>query len=183
VYRATNGSFGPSKLVTRKLSFGSPHFFEVLFDPGHGLFLWSPLLALAAAGLVFYVVKRREALGSVLLVALLLQVWINGAVLSWHQAGAFGSRRFVASTALFAFGLAALLGTLDSRRALAGIALSLFVWWNASLMIQFGLKLMDRQRLEWPRVAINQFTEVPRRLGRVAVLFFSDRERLLQETR
>jgi hypothetical protein len=56
-----------------------------------------------------------------------------------------------------------------------------FAWWNVSLMVQFGLRLMDRQRLEWPKVAVNQFTEVPRRLGHVAVLFFSDRERLVRE--
>jgi hypothetical protein len=32
-------------------------------------------------------------------------------------------------------------------------------------------------------VAVNQFTEVPRRLGRTALLFFTDRERLVRETR
>ena len=41
-YRAMNGSFGPSRLVARKMSSASPHFFEVLFDPGHGLFAWTP---------------------------------------------------------------------------------------------------------------------------------------------
>lgn len=182
VYRALNGSLGPSTLVTRKLSWASPHFFQVLFDPEHGLFLWSPLLAAAAAGLLYEVWRRREALATVLLLALLLQVWINGAVLSWHQAGAFGSRRFVASTAMFAFGLAAMLEALDARRAFVAASLAFCVWWNVSLMIQFGLKLMDRQRLEWPKVAVNQFTEVPRRLGRTALLFFTDRERLVKET-
>jgi hypothetical protein len=48
-------------------------------------------------------------------------------------------------------------------------------------MVQFGLKLMDRQRLEWPRVAVNQFVEVPPRLLNVARLFLLDRERLLRE--
>jgi hypothetical protein len=42
---------------------------------------------------------------------------------------------------------------------------------------------MDRQRLEWPRVAVNQVTEVPRHLARSAVLFFTDRERLVREGR
>lgn len=180
-YRAINGTFAPSKLVMRKLTWWSPHFFEVLLDPAHGLFLWSPLLVLASAGLIYHVWTRREALGTVLLAALLLQIWINGAVESWHQAGAFGSRRFVAATALFAFGLAALLEALDARRALAGIALVVLVWWNVSLMVQFGLKLMDRQKLEWPKVAINQLTQVPPRLARVAWLFFTDRERLVRE--
>ena len=51
-------------------------------------------------------------------------------------------------------------------------------------MVQFGLRLMDRQRLEWPRVAVNQVTEVPRAPGpRRPWLFFTDRERLVREGR
>jgi hypothetical protein len=48
-------------------------------------------------------------------------------------------------------------------------------------MVQFGLRLMDRQRLEWPKVAVNQVTEVPPRLRRAVWLFFTDRERLVKE--
>jgi len=196
VYRALNGTYGPSKLVARKMTFTSPHFLEVLFDPGHGLFLWSPLLLLAVVGLVVALrsrppegaAERDAAPVRLLVLALLLQVWINGCVESWTQAGAFGSRRFVASTPVFAWGLAALVSAalrLPIRWGRAAIATLLVfcVWWNLSLMVQFGLKLMDRQRLEWPRVAVNHVTEVPRRLGRVAVLFFTDRERLVRETR
>jgi hypothetical protein len=42
---------------------------------------------------------------------------------------------------------------------------------------------MDRQGLDWPRVAVNQVTEVPRRIARTAYLFFADRERLVEEGR
>lgn len=184
-YRALNGTFSPSRMVARKLSYASPHFFPVLFDPGHGLFAWTPLLLLATAGL-FALAARRRDLASVLLgLAFLLQVWINGSLESWTQAGAFGSRRFISVTPALAWGLAFLVkGSLAHRlgRKATVVALVLFCWWNVSLMVQFGLKLMDRQRLEWPKVAVNQFTEVPRRLGRTAFLFFSDRERLLKET-
>ena len=89
----------------------------------------------------------------------------------------------MSATLPFAWGLATLLAALLPRlgwRPLAG-TLVLFVWWNMSLMVQFGLKLMDRQRLEWPRVAVNQFVEVPPRLLHVARLFLLDRERLLRE--
>jgi hypothetical protein len=186
-YRALNGHFGPSRLVGRKMMWTSPHLLEVLFDPGHGLFLWSPLLLLAVAGLVLALLRpaapgAREA-SALLGLGLLGQVWINGCIESWSQAGAFGSRRFLGVSVVFAWGLAALVHRLRPRlgtTALAG-ALAVFVWWNVSLMVQFGLRLMDRQRLEWPRVAVNQLTEVPPRLARVAVLFFSDRERLLRE--
>jgi hypothetical protein len=89
----------------------------------------------------------------------------------------------VSATPLFAWGLAALVTLVLPRfgRLLTSGALALFVWWNVSLIVQFGLKLMDRQRLEWPRVALNQVVEVPPRLGRAAWLFFTDRERLAKE--
>jgi hypothetical protein len=181
-YRALTGRFSPSRLVARKMSWSSPHLLQVLFDPGHGLFAWSPLLLVATAGLVYLLWRRRNATVVLLALALLLQVWINGAVESWTQAGAFGSRRFVSSTPIFAWGLAALLATVPARRErLAAACVALFVWWNVGLMVQFGLKLMDRQRLEWPRVALNQVSAVPRHLGRAAWLFFTNRERLVRE--
>jgi hypothetical protein len=181
-YRALTGRFGPSRLVARKMSWTSPHLLQVLFDAGHGLFAWSPLLLVASAGLVYLGWRRRSTTVVLLALALLLQVWINGAVESWTQAGAFGSRRFVSSTPLFAWGLAALLAAVSARRErLAAAALVFFVAWNVGLMVQFGLRLMDRQRLEWPRVAVNQVTAVPRHLVRAAWLFFTDRERLVRE--
>jgi hypothetical protein len=163
------------------MSWSSPHLLAVLFDPGHGLFVWSPLLLVATAGVVYLVGRRRDATVALLALALLLQVWINGAVESWTTAGAFGSRRFVSSTPIFAWGLAALVSAVSARRLrLSALVLALFVWWNVGLMVQFGLKLMDRQRLEWPRVAVNQVSEVPRHLLQAAWLFFTDRERLVR---
>jgi len=181
-YRALTGRFGPSRLVARKMIWSSPHLLQVLFDPGHGLFAWSPLLLVATAGLLYLLWRRRDLTVALLALALILQVWINGAVDSWTQAGAFGARRFVSSTPVFAWGLAALLAAVPARRdRLAALGLAFFVTWNLGLMVQFGLKLMDRQRLEWPRVAVNQVSEVPRHLARAAWLFFTDRERLVRE--
>jgi hypothetical protein len=188
-YRALNGHFGPSHLVARKMSWTSPHLLQVLFDPGHGLFLWSPLLVLAVAGLLLALARPRplpeRTLTALLALGLLGQAWINGCVESWHMAGAFGSRRFVGMSIVFAWGLAVLLERVRGRAPVPvqAAVLAVFVWWNLSLMVQFGLKLMDRQRLTWPQVARSQFTEVPPRLLRVAHLFFTDRERLLREAR
>jgi hypothetical protein len=169
------------------MSYASPHAWGVLFDPAHGLFVWAPLLLLAAVGLALLVVRARgrDAVALALAAALGLQVWINGAVESWTQAGAFGSRRFVGATPLFAWGLAALIAAAHAPRVRRGMtaALGVLVWWNVSLMVQFGLRLMDRQGLEWPRVAVNQVAAVPRHLGRTAWLFFTDRERLVREAR
>lgn len=183
VYKALTGHFRPSRMVSAKLEYTSPHFLEVLFSASHGLFVWSPLLLVAALGLGLRALRRRDLVATLLGLSLLAQIWINGALSTWTQAGAFGSRRFIAATPVFAWGLASLLAgvlPLAGRRVTAAV-LCLFAWWNVSLMVQFGLRLMDRQRLEWPRVAVNQVVEVPPRLARVAYLFFTDRERLARE--
>jgi hypothetical protein len=143
----------------------SPHFFEVLFSIEHGLFFWSPILLLFfAAGL--WMVKKDRVAGLVLLAAFLAQVYISGAVDSWTQAGAFGARRFVGATAIFAVWGAFVFAALEPRLRKAGVAalLSGFILWNVSLMIQFGLGLMDRQRLVWSQIVHNHVHEVPPRL-------------------
>lgn len=184
-YRALNGHFGPTTLVARKMDWTAPHLLDVLFDSAHGLFAWSPILLLAVLGLALRLVQKRETSVALLLLGAALQTWLNGSVLSWSMAGAFGSRRFLSLTPIFALGLAAALSALVSRagRTAARSLVAVAVWWNVSLMVQFGLKLMDRQGLVWPEVMVNQVTAVPQRLARVAWLYLVDREALVKETR
>ena len=63
------------------------------------------------------------------------------------------------------------------------ILVALAIWWNLSLMMQFGLKLMDRQRLDWPGVAIRQVTAVPQRILDTVKLYFTDPEALARGKR
>lgn len=176
-YHALNGTFGPTQLVQRKMDFLAPHFFDVLVNPAHGLLLWTPLLIVALAGLL-RVIGRLGPVGLFAALALVGQIYINGSVLSWHQAGAFGSRRFVDSTVLFVFGYA--FGLMAFSPRVQKVFVVLAVWWNLSLMMQFGLKLMDRQQLDWPGVAIRQVTEVPQRVFNTARLYFTDPESLVR---
>jgi len=179
-YQALNGSFGPTQLVQRKMDFASPHFFDVLVSPGHGVLLWTPLLIVAFLGLARGAF-RLGAVGVFLAAALLAQVYINGSDLSWHQAGAFGSRRFVDSSVLFAIGFA--FGLMAVTPRTQKILVALAIWWNLSLMMQFGLKLMDRQQLDWPGIAIRQVTDVPQRILDTVRLYFTDPEALARGKR
>lgn len=179
-YQALNGTFGPTQLVQRKMDLGSPHFVDVLVSPGHGLLLWTPLLIVAFLGLARSI-GRLGAVGVFVTLALVAQIYINGSVLSWHQAGAFGSRRFVDSTVLFVIGFA--FGLMAVRTRTQKIVVALAIWWNLSLMVQFGLKLMDRQQLDWPGVAVRQVTAVPQRILNTAKLYFTDKEALVRSTR
>jgi hypothetical protein len=183
VYKTLYGVYRPSPYVRQKLVYSSPHFFDVLLDPTHSLFLWSPLLLLAVVGIAVAVWRRRDAPSALLAAALLAQVWICGSYTSWSQASAFGMRRFIAASPIFAWGLAELVSRAESRGGTLRAVLPLVacVWWNLSLMIQFGSKMMDRQKPHWPTVAANQVLRVPPLVGRAAYLFFTDRERLVRE--
>lgn len=179
VYQILNGRPLPSPHVEAKMNWLSPHFFQVLFSPEHGLFFWSPILLLFLGfGLVF--VKREREAGLMLLLAFLAQVYISGAVDSWTVAGAFGSRRFVGATAIFAVWGAFAFGALEPRLRRLGVAAlaSVFVLWNVSLMMQFGLGMMSRDRLEWRQIAHNQVHEVPPRFLQVLERYFVAREEM-----
>ena len=181
-YESLYGGYHPSPIVRQKMHYWSPHFLDVLFDPSHSLFFWSPVLFLAFLGLLHAAVSRERPYAMALF-GLLLQVWICGSIQSWSQNGAFGMRRFISATPCFALGLAPLATAALARGWRRGVMVAtvLFAWWNVSLMVQFGLRLMDRQKLEWPKVAVNQVVTVPRHLAKAAFLFFTDRERLVRE--
>ena len=198
-YQALNGHPGPTDKVARKMTWTSPHFLEVLLSPEHGLFLWTPLALFAAGGLVWLARRARRAvatvpagpvqqqgrphpdlgwIASLMLLMGLLQVYVSGSVESWTVAGAFGQRRFVALTPLLAVGLAALWWPWHGRgwRRWTGLALGiLLVWWNLGLMAQFGLHLMDRQRLSIADNARATFIDLPRMAPSIVVRYLTDR--------
>ncbi len=184
VYQVLNGRPAPSQHVENKMYWLSPHFFEVLFSPRHGLFFWTPLLLCFLVGGLLFLRRQREA-GLVLLIGFLSQIYLSGAVDSWTQAGAFGARRFVGTTVIFAVWGAFLMDALRTRLRLWGLAAvtSLFLFWNVSLMVQFGLGLMDRQRLVWSEVMHNHVYEVPPRLFGVVGRFLVDADGLAESGR
>lgn len=188
-YRALNGYIGPSHLVARKMSWSSPHALEVLASPEHGFFVWTPLAAIALAGLVPLVWRLRpeaRAVGVGLLVAAALQVYVAGSVESWTVAGAFGQRRFVSSTALLAIGLATVLALAREprwRRAALTAVMVAGIWWNVGLMVQFGAGWMDRQRLEPASIAYNTFVVVPRALPGLVWRYLFDRPSFYESQR
>ena len=95
-YMRLNGRPGPSELVSRKMSWHSPHALQVLASPEHGLLFWTPLAALAIIGLVA-IARKRALIGVCLLAMVAAQIYVSGVVESWTVAGAFGQRRFVSA--------------------------------------------------------------------------------------
>jgi hypothetical protein len=189
-YLALNGSLHASTLLTRKMTWWSPHAAAVLASPEHGLFWWTPLVVLAIAGLVLLAVRpsgtrdadeaaRRDTrvVGVSLLAMFAGHVYVTGCVASWTLAGAFGQRRFVAVTPLIVIGLTVLASRIRARtgKVALGVACVACLWWNTGLIVQFGAGMMDRQRLEIGRNARTTFLELPRAMPRLAYRYLFDR--------
>jgi hypothetical protein len=197
-YLVVNGRLRPSPLVTRKMTWTSPHAWQVVASPEHGLLFWTPLAGLAIAGLILMAMGATglKAGGPIaatglkagdstmsgrvaicLLVMVALQVYVNGAIESWMVAGAFGQRRFVGLTLILVLGLAALLNWLGrvALRRVALAAMILAAWWNIALIVQFGTGLMDRQRLTPGTNLYNAFVVVPREIPRIVYRYAFDR--------
>lgn len=205
-YLRLNGHLGPSRLVTRKMSWHAPHALQVLFSPEHGFFVWTPLALIAIAGLIGLAVlppkggsygfrsvpglesvpvasgfSRKLAVCMLLMIA--LQVYVGGSVESWTVAGAFGQRRFVALTSLLIIGLAAWFTRLPGpRKSIVAIAAALAVYWNLALIAEFATGLMDRQRLEPVKNAYDAFVTLPRQAPSLAYRYLFDRGSFYQKT-
>jgi hypothetical protein len=165
-YQILNGRPGPSATVAGKLDWASPHFFGTLIDPAHGAFLWSPVLAIGLAGLI-WLGRRDRALAGMLLAAFLAQTYINGAFgTTWHLSGSFGFRRLIECTPIMVIGLAALLEWLRPRVGLWPILIValLLIYWNVGLIAQWTIVRRAegfRLGLIWDHMLYYQFVEVP----------------------
>ena len=125
----------------------------VLFSDWHGLFTWTPVVALAVAGLV--PLWRRDAHVATGVVVLLAVAWFtNAAVADWWAGEAFGSRRFVSATPLFVVSLAALLARWQDRPLIRVGVVAVVVALNLLLLFQYQLFLKGwRDIAPYPRGA------------------------------
>ena len=207
-YQALNGHPSPSTYVTRKMYWHAPHALKVLVDPEHGFFFWTPLAALAIAGLILLAVRPlpparrasdqdalsrglrllpadRARIAGCLLLMVTLQVYVSGAVDSWTVAGAFGQRRFVAVSAILVIGMAALwqrVSTHAGGRIALGLVVAICVYWNLALVALFGTRMMDRQRIEVRRNAYDAFVTLPRMAPDLVWRYFARRDSFYNRT-
>jgi hypothetical protein len=107
----------------------SPQVMGVLFSPRHGLFTWTPLYVLCVFGW-FGWLRRDLRLGALFLLGFALCVFVNSLLADWWGSHAFGQRRLLVLTALFALGLGESLDFLRRRPVwpLAALVLALVVW-------------------------------------------------------
>jgi hypothetical protein len=182
-YQVLYGRPAPAPTIEGKMTWTSPHAWQVLASPEGGLLFWTPLAIAALGGLVW--LGTRSWVAFVCAIMVLTQIYVSGSLDTWAGAGSFGQRRLVGLTVFFVIGLAALFSRIPRgwpRHALQ-VFVALAVWWNLGLTAQFGTGLMDRQRLDPPSNAYNNFVTIPTRLPDLVYRFLLDRESFYQGQR
>lgn len=186
-YQILNGEPRPNTDVSDKMNLVPPHFWDVMLDPAHALPYWSPIVILAVIGLGL-ITWRDPRLGLALLVGFVVTWYINGAINTWTTAGSFGARRFLNCTPLFIIGLAyayeTILARLPARSAIWRMLIPavsvLAITWHLGLILQFVTLMMDRQKLEWPKVLLNQL-RLPLELPGIIRRLLTDRGSFYQQ--
>jgi hypothetical protein len=105
------------------------HLGGVLFSSRHGLFTWTPVLALALCGW-FLRMRRDPWLMTLFCLGLALNAALNSYRNDWWGGEAFGQRRLLSLLPFFALGLAEALRFLQRRPLvpIAALLLTLIVW-------------------------------------------------------
>lgn len=121
----------------REMFWFNPSPAHVLWSYNHGLMTWTPIVFLAFLGLAF-LIRRQGALAAALILALLIQLYINSACEDWWGSSAFGARRFSCCFCIFAVGLAELIRVAAKRPMIPILgAGTIFVAFNVGLMYRF----------------------------------------------
>jgi hypothetical protein len=155
-----------------------PRLWDTAFSTNHGWVLWTPVVALALAGLVS--ACRRDATLRPWAAAAAVFYVVVASYQNWHGQSSFGNRFLLSLTVLLVIGLAAFAqraleaGT-GRRRALmatlAGLAL-----WNGGFIFQWGTNIIpNRGPVSFRDVASNQVRVVPRRIVEFGSRYFTDR--------
>ena len=137
-WKSIYGTYVARSPVGPQIRWLAPQLTDILWSARNGLLSTSPVLYLAAIGLVAFAFAE-PAIGVPSIVAIALMVYFNAAIQDWWGSAAFGARRFDGTLPLFAIGLAAFLdgaASLVRRHATAAVtaALSLLALWNLGLV-------------------------------------------------
>jgi len=130
--------------LTRQGPGFTPHlaWLEVLLSPRHGLFPWTPLYLIACAGWLLWL-GRDARLAGYFVLAFGLAVAVNASMGDWWGSEAFGQRRLLGLTPLFALGLGEVLASARRHPLVPAAALlALLVWWNQGLAYIYNSELV-----------------------------------------
>jgi hypothetical protein len=135
-WKAIYGAYFAVSPVGPQIRWSDPHLADILWSSRNGLFAMSPVLYIAAIGLVV-MARRRMLAGGALTIALVMMIYFNAIIQDWWGSAGYGGRRFDGVlpilTASLAVGLDALRGLVAVRPALLTAAiLAAAVAWNGT---------------------------------------------------
>lgn len=143
-----------------------PHILDLLLSARHGLLTWTPLYVVCIAGWLVWL-RREAGLAALALGGFALSVLVNASMQDWWGAEAFGQRRLLGLTPLFALGLGQALALLRARPlAVLGAAMAALAAWNQSFAWVYNSELVARrdQAVSLDRLAPAQVEWAWRRL-------------------
>src|SRR5216683_1713649 len=166
----------------------APNWRSVLFSSEHGLFSWTPILALAIAGL-FLAPRAARSLALFLALTAGGFYYVISSYPFWHGMASFGNRFFISLTPVFVFGLALLLQrfagffrSVNRAFAAASVLLFLFILWNLGFIFQWGAHLISpRGPVSFSQVTYNQFFVVPHQISADLQRYLFKRKALMQQ--
>lgn len=182
------GPFETGYMSMRVYLWRSPVFLSVLFSSNHGLLSWTPLMAFAIVGLLFFAF-RLPKIGIPFFAALVAFYLFISVYPDWAGISSYGNRFFLSLTSLFILGLAYFLECVASRFSRPRMALGVcslvlggFVLWNLGMIYQWGTHLIPaRGPISFREAAYNQFFVVPRQVSSELHSYFFRRSDLMHQ--
>ena len=151
LYRTTTGHWLVSAYRDQWFDFAHPNLYGVLFSVTKGVFFWSPVLLLAAAGLFL----MRGAAGAwrfAAVVALSAHAYVAASWWDWQFGSSYGHRAFTDAIGIMALPMAAAVERVARRRgaaAFAGVALTAAVALSLAQMVQVWIGVMPMDDVTW----------------------------------
>lgn len=137
------------------------HLLSALLSPFHGLFHWHPTLLLGLSGLLLRGIPLRLRVYA--LTGFLAQAWVIGSWSIWWAGASFGQRMFISALPHLAIGIAACVSAMQRwHRWLVPVFVSLAIWWNFGLVVQYASRMIPRQApVALTTLARNNIFQVP----------------------
>jgi hypothetical protein len=124
----------------------APALLQVLFSDNHGLFTWTPVIALACAGLV-PLARRSPVAGAAAIAFLVISWYVNASVADWWAGEAFGARRFVGCFPVFVLGSAAIFDAWKRHPVRVAACSAVFVALTFLLLLQYQVFMHGERAL------------------------------------
>ena len=187
-YFVYGSPFASGYIPLKEWAWRSPYFLAVLFSANHGLFIWTPVIALAAIGVVIFAL-REPRLGGAIFTAMLAFYIFIACYPDWAGISSYGNRFFVSLTPIFILGFSVLLSRVAkvfrSQRIALAISSSIvgvLILWNLAFIFQWGTHLVPaRGPIVWSEMIHNQVSVVPRQIVAKAQGYLFHRSNMMRQ--